>query len=345
GSALLSDRAEAVERPEATQPLAVSASQIKLLDGYELERRFTGQIEPPQTADLSFEQGGTLNEVLVNEGDAVVSGQLLARQDSRLFQAEVDRLRASKDALAAQLELATLTDERQAQLKERGFASAQVADQTRLSISELNARMAEVDAGLVAAKIRLEKTEIRAPFDGAVNTRLVDPGNTIGGGQAVLSLVENKRPVFRVGIAPNLADHLKAGDPVTVEIGGNIQPASIIGILPQVDAATRTRIVRAQLQGEAPLAFGQTGDVVLRQSVSETGSWVPLTTLEDGVRGLWTIKTVTGEDTTRIGIEAVEILYANSKDAFVRGTFQDGTRYLTQGVHRVVAGQQVRVAN
>ncbi|MEL6505580.1 MAG: efflux RND transporter periplasmic adaptor subunit [Pseudomonadota bacterium] len=341
-SDLLADRASAVGKPPVTAPLSVSTATIDLVDTYAVERRYTGQIEAPQSADLSFEQGGTLAQVLVEGGDTIEKGQVLARLDKRLLAADLNRLKASKKALMAQLELASLTSERQEKLKKRGFASNQVADQARLSMSELNARMAEADAGILAAQIRLEKAELRAPFDGVVSKRLMDPGNTVGNGQSVLSLIEDDRPVFRVGIDPTLAESLSVGGKIKVTLGQKPHQATIIGILPQIDGATRTRIVRAQLPTLPNMAFGQTGDAVLVQRMAQKGAWVPLTALEDGLRGLWTIKTVTGEDAQVVGTEAVEIIHADSTRAFVRGTFENGTHYIDQGIHRVVVGQNVR---
>lgn len=342
GSSLLASRAAAVEKPESTEPLAVSVSTITMQNGYMIERSFTGQIEAPQTAQLSFEQGGTLADVMVDDGDQVSDGELIAKLDDRLLRADLDRLVAAKQAIAAQLELATLTDQRQAELKSKGFASAQTADQTRLSIIELQARMAETEAAILAAEVRLEKTEIRAPFAGTINRRLIDPGNTVGGGQGVVSLVENGQPVFRVGVDPRLAAQLAIGDTTTVELEGMAEAATLIAVLPQIDPATRTRTVRARLDEAVSATYGQTGELVLTETVGGRGAWIPLTALEDGVRGLWTIKTIAPDETT-VGVEAVEIIHADSTRAFVRGTFTEDTRFVDGGVHRVVSGQTVRV--
>ena len=344
GSTLLTIRAAAVEKPLATEPLLVSTGAIKMVEGYEVARRFTGQIEAAQTVQLSFEQGGTLASVLVDEGDRVEKGDVIARLDNRLLKAEITQLEAARKALEAQLELATLTNQRKAKLKEEGFASAQTADQSRISLMEINARIAEINAGILATEIRIEKTEIRAPFSGIVNERAVDPGNTIGGGQPVISLKETDAPIFRVGVDPDLAEKLDLGQTISIRFGDTAHKGAIIGIVPQIDAQTRTRIIRIQLEDEKNNVFGQTGEAIFSQFVNERGAWLPLTAIEDGVRGLWTVKTIRSNDDFTIGVEAVEIVYANSKEAFVRGTFKDGVSYIDKGIHRVVKGQTVRVA-
>ncbi|MEM0899699.1 MAG: efflux RND transporter periplasmic adaptor subunit [Pseudomonadota bacterium] len=344
GSSIIAERAQAVEPPAATEPIAVMTDQIEIVDTYQITRTFTGQIEAPQTVSLSFEQGGTLTEVTIDDGDQVTNGQVIARLDDRLLQAEITRQQASKRALEAQLELARLTDDRQSELLERGFATRQTADQTRLSIAELEARMAEIDAGLLAAEIQIEKSVITAPFDGRVNQRLVDPGTAVGGGQAIASLVENASPVFRVGVDPVLVGDLTIGDTISVTVGTSKTDAEIISILPQIDAATRTQIVRARLGESITSVFGATGRALFEQTISSRGAWVPISALEDGVRGLWTIKTVAeDEEGPSVGVEAVEIIFADSERAFVRGTFEDGDEYIPDGVHRVVAGQSVRL--
>lgn len=343
GSVVIAQRAAAVETPAPTEYIAVSVSPIKILHSYQVERRFTGQIEAPQSASVSFEQGGTLETVMVDDGDTVQTGEALAMLDDRLLSADVARLTASRAALEAQLELAKLTDARQAELQKKGFASAQSADQTRLTITELTARLAEIEASILAASVRLEKTVIRAPFDGRVNARMIDPGSTVAAGQTVLTLVEDGPPVFRVGVAPDLINQLQTGSAMQVMLEGTTRRAEIIAILPQIDPVTRTRVVRARLDAKTDLAFGQSGEAVLYETVKSRGSWVPVAALEDGIRGLWTIKTIPGAEPYEVAIEGVEIIHADGENAYVRGTFSDGDRFIDTGVHRVAAGQSVRV--
>ncbi|MEN0000850.1 MAG: efflux RND transporter periplasmic adaptor subunit [Pseudomonadota bacterium] len=342
GSGLIAERAAAVEPPPATQPIAVATAPIDFRDHYTVERAFSGQIEALQLANMSFEQGGTVELVNVEEGDAVNKGQVLARLDDRLLIAERDRLEASKDAIEAQRELLSLNNERAAELNQRGFASNQTLDQTRLGLVELDSRLAEMDAALASIDVQLEKLTITAPFAGTINTRHVDPGTTVGGGQAILSLVEDAAPVFRVGIDPDLAVSLNEGQAVSVSFGDREFDAQIVGVLPQLDPVTRTQTVRARLAEGASLSFGQTGQMLITEQIDQEGAWIPLTAIEDGVRGLWTIKTVQRGETPTVGIEAVELIHVDERNAYVRGTFTPEAELIIDGLHRVVAGQTIR---
>lgn len=345
GSIIIADRANAVEEPIPTEAPLVAVDRIQLQSRYAIERRFTGQIEAPQNANLSFEQGGTLASVFVDDGDQVETGQVLAELDDRSLKADVERLEASMKALRSQLELAAITDKRQTRLQQNGFTSAQNADQARIAVDELRARIAETQAAIAIANIRLEKSKITAPFSGAVNQLFIDAGNTVAGGQTVISMVEQSQPIFRVGIDPQISSDVAVDDELTVAISGNQYRANVISILPQIDAATRTRIVRARMADTSALTFGLTGEAVFSQHVESQGAWVPLVALEDGIRGLWTINTLTEESPPTVQMEAVEVIHADSHRAFVRGTFVDGASYIRDGVHRVVEGQKVRVEN
>ncbi|MEO1747159.1 MAG: efflux RND transporter periplasmic adaptor subunit [Pseudomonadota bacterium] len=339
---LIGERAQAVEKPQATEPMFVETARIETVSFYTVDRAFSGQIEAPQQADLSFEQGGTVQLISVDEGEYVAVGDVIARLDDRILKAELERLNASMAAVEAQRELLSLDNERASELNKRGFAANQAVDRTRLGLVELDARMAEIDAGIMSVNIQLEKMTITAPFDGIVSQRRVDPGTTIGGGQPIMSLIEDAKPVFRVGIDPQLAASLNVGETVNVTFGSDEVDAQIISFLPQLDPTTRTQTIRAQLVADTEIAIGQTGTLTLEERIETAGAWIPLSAIEDGVRGLWTIKTVQGDSEQTVGIEAVELIHVDEENAYVRGSFASDSDLITNGLHRVVAGQAIR---
>lgn len=343
GTNLIADRANAVAVPQPTLAPFVLTDRIALEDHYTVSRTFTGQIEAPQSVNIAFETAGTVNAVFFHEGERVEKEQVLATLDNRLLRADLQRLEASKKALEAQREIAILTDRRQAQLREKGFASNQAADQSRLSVVETDARIAEVSAAILAAKIRLEKATVRAPFAGRVDQRMIDPGTTTGSGQPVLVLVEDDVPIFRVGIDPDLAGTLSVGKTVATILNELPVRAEVISVLPKIDPVTRTRIVRVKLLEPVDLAFGQTGQLRIEQHITQSGAWIPLSAIEDGVRGLWTIKTAKGFEDPIVSVEAIEILHADEERAFVKGTFEPDARLILSGLHRIAPGQRIRI--
>ncbi|MEM1040733.1 MAG: efflux RND transporter periplasmic adaptor subunit [Pseudomonadota bacterium] len=341
----ISDRAAAVPGVTPAPVVSIAVSKIAFQDSYSVQRRFVGQVEPLQRTSIAFEQGGTLVSVSVDEGDTVKKDTVLATLDTRLLEAERSRLTASKRALQAQADLLKRTADRQTKLQNRGFASNQAMDQAVFGLAEVNARLAEIDAGLVANSIQLEKAVIRAPFSGRVAQRFLDAGATAAAGAPVVSLLQNADAQFRVGITPSLVASLSKDQIFEVNFGTEQLKAKLISISPDVIATTRTQIVRFELEDGGNSLFGQTGTLVLSQRIAQSGAMVPISALEEGVRGLWSIKTVVqrADNSTVVGKEAVEIVHATEDAAFVRGTFGDGARFITDGPHQVTVGQRISI--
>ena len=99
GSSLIADRAESVGLPDVAPPVTVTAKVLTREPGYNVIRSFVGQLEAAQQADLAFEAGGTLDEVLVEEGARVAQGEVLARMDTRVLTTERKAMQAARAAL------------------------------------------------------------------------------------------------------------------------------------------------------------------------------------------------------------------------------------------------------
>lgn len=343
---VLSSRAVAEIGPDPAPLSTVSPIAITMQDILVVERRFTGQFEAPQDSVLSFEEGGTIHTILVEEGDRVAAGDLLARLDTRVLRAERARLSASRDSIAAEVELARRTDARQQALLADGHVTAQRVDETSLQLTRLTAALAETEAALGLVDVRLDKAVLRAPFAGVIGDRALDLGAVAGPGAPVVTVQETGRGRFRVGLDPSLAAGLSHDDTVTIQAQGRTYQARLVDLLPALDAATRSRIAVFEVIGdaEAPTA-GTAGEVMIADTRAEAGAWVPLSALRQGPRGSWLLLTVIGGDAPEIAVEAAEILHLDAGRAYVRGTFGADALILPDGTHRVVPGEPVRVSD
>lgn len=345
GSLWLEARADEGLRIDPVAPPQVDVVDVRAQTGFELERRFVGQVEAAQAIALSFETGGSVATVSVDDGDTILAGQRLSTLDTRLLAAERQRLQASRQALETQRALAQRTAARRDSLRAQGFVSGQQADQDNATVAELTARLAEIDAALLGVQVRLQKSVLVAPFDGRVAVRHLDPGATAGAGQPVVSVVQTRAPRLRVGLAPDLAGSLSTGAPVAIELAGERMAGRFVALMPEINPATRARDALFTIDTDAQrLPPGTTAAVVLVERIAQTGAWVPVGALRNGVRGMWEVMTVTGPDGREtIGLEAVQIVHADAGRAYVTGTFQTPVRIVADGVHRVVRGQRVRV--
>lgn len=343
GQMALSAQRAAGPAPDPAPRTTVRTSPVVLKTAYTVERRFAGQFEARQRISQGFEEGGTVSDILVEEGDRVRTGDVLARIDTALLIAERDRLEAARDGIRAQVELARRTDARQADLRDQGFSTEQAVDDTSLTLLRLEASLAEVEAALRAVDVRLEKAVLRAPFDGIVGTRLLDLGAVAGPGAPVLDLLEIGPVRFRAGLAPDAAAGLAAGDPAVIEVDGRRLRARVTQIAPELDPATRARVVVFEVDAETVPPARSGGAVLVSRDLpaDPPGAWIPLAGMRHGSAGTWEVLTVSGG---RIVAEAVEIVHAEAGRAFVRGTLAPGAELVDAGPHRVVPGESVAVS-
>jgi membrane fusion protein (multidrug efflux system) len=127
--------------------------------------QLVGSLAPNETAQIRAEIAGQVREVLFDEGQPVKKGQILLRIDD-------SELRAQLAQAEARFELATQNLRRTEDLITQQFISQADADQTR---SDYNAAKAE----LQLLRVRLDKMEIKAPFDGIAGARTVSPGDYV----------------------------------------------------------------------------------------------------------------------------------------------------------------------
>ena len=338
GAAALAERSDQVPEPEAAAITQVAVSTLSRQQSYSVERRFIGQVEARETVSISFELGGRLVELSVAEGTKVEKGEPIARLDTSLLEADRARQIARRDAVRSQLEFAQSQFERANALKTDGFASVEVLDNARSARDALAAQLVEVDAGLDAIEINLEKSVLVAPFSGQIGAQFVDSGSTLGAGQAVVTLVDTVNAEVRVGLPLDVAEtELHSA---SVEVAEQLYPAPLLSIRPDIDPTTRTRTAIFALESVQTPVFGQTATLRLETTVEEEGVWVPIDALQEGAGGAWTVLVV---DDGVIKPSTVEILHAKEAEAYVRGTFADGALMVHSGAHRVVPGQTVDV--
>ncbi|HZF79839.1 MAG TPA: efflux RND transporter periplasmic adaptor subunit, partial [Rubrivivax sp.] len=153
----------------------------------------TGYVTARRQATVSTQITGTLTEVLIEEGDKVERGQVIARLESGALLSGLELARANAAQAAAQvvhdqtqLAQAMATERRQAELVAYGMVSAQAGEQARTAVdaakAALDARRRAVDAALAMvaqAKVSFGHTEVRAPFAGVVTKKAAQVGEIV----------------------------------------------------------------------------------------------------------------------------------------------------------------------
>lgn len=295
-----------------------------------------GEVRPSGAAELAAGAAGSVVEVLVREGDRVRRGAVLLRIDERLARAQLRAAEASLAETRVELEQARRDLERQ-QKVQAGVLSASELDAATSRVAALDARAASLEANVALAAAQLDRHLLRAPFDGVLTTRSVDPGDWVNPGQALLSVVSQEGAEIDVAVSAERAAHLATGAPVAL---GTLPAGEILAVVPALDPATRTALVRVRPPEEAKLLPGQSITVTFSLDWGDEGLLVPLDAL---ILAPGSARVTKVQDGTAASIP-VELLASGDASALVRGEgLAEGDVLVVRGNERVRPGQAVVV--
>lgn len=209
-----------------------------------------GTATPMREAMLSTKLMATVTEVLVKEGDIVRTGQLLARLDARDLNAKAEQVAASVSAAEAQQAQAAAHVARM-----RALFADDAAPKAMLEQAE--AQFAQADAGLRAAlasgaevKALGSYAEVRAPFNGRVTQRFVDPGAFAAPGAPIVTVQDDSQLRLTAHVTPEAARTLRAGQRIDVLIEGRPASATIEGVVPAMGSLYAINAIVPNAKGE-----------------------------------------------------------------------------------------------
>lgn len=330
-------------------PMSVRVEIAQRDTGYRVDREFVGQVEAARRSQVGFELSGRLAEVRVQEGDAVTAGSVIARLDVDRLEARRAELRAALAQTRADLALAAATRQRVEEAIDFNGVSLQEVDEARERERALAATVRLAEARVATIDVDIGKSSIRAPYDAVVARRLADEGQVLSAGQPVLELLEDAPPEARIGVAGDAAGAVQTGQDVDVLSNGKRLSGRVRAVLPLRDATARTRDVILELPPDAGLVPGDLIRMRLGRQRSTAGFWVPMGALTEASRGLWSLyvaeplEAAQGPATHALARRIVQVIHTDDDRAYVSGTLSDGDAVVTDGLQRVVPGQQVTI--
>ena len=237
----------------------------------------SGYVTARRQATVSAKVTGKVTEVLIEEGQRVEEGAVLARLDDTearaqlaLAQAQLAAARSQLAEVHAQLEQAERDFARQQQLFERQLVAAQALDAAQAQRDTLRARLANIgeqikvaQEGVAVAQVQLENTIIRAPFAGVVVAKAAQPGEMIspisaGGGftrTGIGTIVDMDSLEIQVDVNEAFINRVTPGQPVEATLNAYPDwkiPAEVIAIVPTADRSKATVKVRIAVKKKDP---------------------------------------------------------------------------------------------
>lgn len=326
--------------PVALAPRAVKLETVGM--SALAETRYSALVRQEQRADLAFEGGGRVAAIAVDVGDRVRKGQVMARLDPEPTRLRMEQADANVRAALAELE------ERKTQLRQQqamfddGAVSSATLTTSRVAVeaAQSKSRVAESDREL--AKRALRQAEIRAPFDGSVVARLLQPQADAGPGQAVLQLEGQSRTQVVAMLPADVGSGLATGAAATGYRSNALgKPITL-----------RLRSISTRLEGGATvqaifeLPAEQEGlrsgeSLLLALPAAPTGLTVPLTaivpTSEKDAAAVFVYEPQTGH-VQRRGVLLGDIAGAR---LHVRQGLTPGEQVVSAGVSFLTSGQVV----
>ncbi len=208
-----------------------------------------GNIAAWQEASVGAEIGGLrLAEVLVNVGDTVQRGQVLARFATDAVQADLAQARALVAEASASAQEATANADRVRALLNTGVFSGQQSSQYLTAEQTAKARVESAKAVMAAQLLRLQNTEVRASDSGIISARLATVGAVVGAGSELFKLIRQGRLEWRAEVGANELYRLPVGAAVSVAAAsGSPVTGRVRTVAPTVDPQTRSGLVYVDL--------------------------------------------------------------------------------------------------
>jgi RND family efflux transporter MFP subunit len=249
-------RARSVVPDDTPEPLAdaaltVTLTQPKPMQWPELIRA-NGDIAAWQEAVVSAEVAGLkLAEVLVDVGDQVKKGQVLARFDAATQRASVAQSQAAVAEAQALLTEAQSNADRALRLRDSAAISEQDLIQASTRAHAAQAQLESAKARQHAAELLLQYTEVVAPDDGVISSRTAMLGIVTNPGAELFRLVRQNRLEWRAELTGAQLAHVRVGLSATIVLpDGSTVTGSVRQLSPVLSAATRTGIAYVELDDD-----------------------------------------------------------------------------------------------
>jgi membrane fusion protein (multidrug efflux system) len=239
----------------ASQPLLISSEDVHVVHNASLTSgpAITGSVQPERRADLRAEVSAVVLQVMRENGDAVRKGDLLVRMDTTAIRDALGSAEASLRAAEQAHDQANRQFERMKTLRASGMASAQALDDAE---GRRNSALSDVEAAkarLVLARQQLQRTEVRAPFDGIVSDRKVSAGDTAQVGKELLKVIDPASMRFEGLISADQIGAVKAGQAASFRVNGYGEQeftGKVRRVNPAANATTRQVEVLVDFTGD-----------------------------------------------------------------------------------------------
>jgi multidrug efflux system membrane fusion protein len=302
-----------------------------------------GTVQASFTVSIHSQVDGKLQDVFFTEGQKVKKGDVLAKIDPRLFQAALDQAKAKKAQDAAQLEGFQKDLARFQALATKGFDTQQNLDQQQAKVDSAKALVMADDAAIETAQTNLDYTNIKAPSDGRMGVRLVDPGNNVRATDTgAIAVLVRTQPTFVTFTLPagTLDEVREAQAKGNVQVTAydrdnrkQISAGKLETIDNQIDQTTASYKLKATFANEDEKLWpGEFVNARLLLETRQNALTIPNGAVQRGPKGLFAW--VVNQD-NKASPKPIEIAMSTESLSVVTSGLDEGERVVTDGQYKL----------
>jgi HlyD family secretion protein len=252
--------------------------------------QFSARVATLSRVDIGSTITGRVSQVRVREGAQVRRGEVLITLETDELKAAAAQAVAAENQADATLQVARATLTRAQQLVAQNFYSAAQLDEARRAMDVAQAQQVSARAAVLAARARLEQAAVLAPTDARVLSRLVEPGQIVQPGRALMSLALAGPTQLVAQVDERFLDQLQVGQKAMVvadAFAAQRFAAHVLSIAPVVDAQRGAIEVKFALEANPPafLREDMTLSVEVETGRRERALVLPLTALQSQASG------------------------------------------------------------
>jgi membrane fusion protein (multidrug efflux system) len=330
-SACQSEQPSQAENTEEDNPPVPVETSIPVRGDVYAMYTGTAPIEAYAEANVIAKVAGEIRELLVEEGDEVSKGQVLARLDG-------ERLRLELRESEAKLRKLQRDYERNVDLQAKGLISEG-------DFEKIKYEMEALEAAFNLASLELDYTQIRAPIDGVIAERFVRLGATIGEGEALFKVTSLDPLVAYLHVPEREYGNIGPGQPVGIEIDallGEPIAAAVSRVSPVVDPQTGTFKITVEIVDlKRRIKPGMFGRISVIYDVHEDALQIPRSAIIEG-QGAASVFVVEGDRAVR---KTIDTGYSNRGMVEVTSGLRDSEQVVTVGQASLKQDSRVSVIN
>jgi RND family efflux transporter MFP subunit len=229
----------------AHSPKKVATTELQI-EPAQLVLAVVGRVRSHAVVDIRSERPGAIREMMYDEGDIVEAGEVLAHIQSDEEQASLSVNRAQLQALEAEVALAQVTLNRTETLADKGLLAPAALDDARARLAAAKANKKAAQAAIVQGQARIDEYDVRAPMQGIILSRPLDPGQVVGTTDMIFQIGSQDAVEIEAEVDEYYADKLQVGMPALLSPSGSsdVHEGVLKEIAPRIDPLTGGRIVR-----------------------------------------------------------------------------------------------------